>query len=366
MTVRIVVYGIARDEATNVERWAASAGDADRIVLADTGSTDDTVGRARALGIDVQAVRVEPFRFDDARNGALDLVPPDIDICVALDLDEVLVPGWRAQVEGAWRAGATRVRCWMEWPWSDTYPALRFTTADRIHARHGYRWRNCVHEQPFSSGPEVVVACEAKIVHLRDSLASRPSYLELLRLGAAERPDDARIAHLLANEARMRGLGDEAKLLAHRALALSLEPNELLHTLLMLSHLEPEARESWILAACAEFPARREPWCELAQLHSERGAWRACRSAAHRALWIQEPADDYLTNVFAWGPWPQQLAALASLKLGDHDWALHHARRAHRAAPALTDVADLLERAKAALNRSGGASGGRSSPLSPK
>lgn len=150
----------------------------------------------------------------------------------------------------------------------------------------------------------------------------------------------------------MNGILDEAIINERRALELTLAPNERLHALLMLSHLEPSARETWLLTACAEFPDRREPWCELAQLHMDRGAWRACRGCAHTALRIVNPADDYLTNVFAWGPWSERLAALASLELGEHEWALHHARRAVRAAPKDPVQAELLAQAMNLLESS--------------
>jgi tetratricopeptide (TPR) repeat protein len=345
----VVVYTIARNEEHHVERWATSVREADGVFLFDTGSTDGTVERARGLGVVVREIRVEPVRYDAARNLALDLLPHDADVCVSLDLDEVLLPGWRKQLGAAWRGGATRVRCWYEWPWSEVHPALRFTTADRVHARHGYRWRYPVHEEPVSLGAEVVVESGVEIRHLRDSTGSRPHYLPLLRLRAAENPNDGRTAHLLASEARLRGLREEARFHERRALELPLAPNERLHATLMLSHLEPEARQDWIVAACAEFGGRREPWCELAQLHLERGDWRACRAAALRALRIEHPADDYLTNVFAWGAWPEKLAALASVELRDHERAAHHARRALQVLPEDEELTRLLRRATEAL-----------------
>ena len=348
---KIAVYGIARDEAHHVARWAESARDADLILLADTGSTDGTVAAARTAGVRVEEVRVEPWRYDAARNRALDLLPEDIDLCVSLDIDEVLVEGWREALEDTWRQGATRVRCHYEWPWSAWYPSLRFTLNERIHARQGYRWRYPVHEEIVATEPaaELEVMAAIEIRHLRDSVGSRPHYLPLLRIRAEEHPDDGRTAHLLASEARMSG--NDAEAIAHerRALALPLTPNERLHALLSMAVLEPVAREAWLLAACAGFPGRREPWCDLAQLLLDRGDWRASRQAAHNALRITVPPDDYLTNVFAWGAWPEQIAAGASIGLGERDWALHHARRALDAAPWDESLRELLAQTAAAV-----------------
>jgi hypothetical protein len=349
---RIAVYAIARNEAHHVALWAASAADADVVMLADTGSTDQTVSLARGLGVAVHEIRIDPFRYDAARNRALALLPTDIDLCLSLDLDEVLAPGWRSHLEDAWRAGATRVRCWCVWPWSDLYPPLRFTFADRIHTRRGYRWRFPVHEELLALGPDVEMRSAIEIRHLRDESGSRPHYLPLLRIRAAEHPDDGRTAHLLASEARLGGLRDEAIFHERRSLELTLTPNERLHALLMLAYLEPDRREPLLLDACAAFPERREPWCALAQLHLDRSAWRACRATALVALGIQEQPDDYLTDVFAWGPWPERLAALASLELGEIEVALHHARRALQAAPSDPEQEALVQRVAAVASLS--------------
>ena len=52
------------------------------MYVLDTGSTDGTAERLRALGAVVVEERVEPWRFDTARNRSLELVPEDADICV--------------------------------------------------------------------------------------------------------------------------------------------------------------------------------------------------------------------------------------------------------------------------------------------
>src|SRR3954447_10176623 len=164
----VAVYAIARDEAERVRRWSATAADADVRVLVDTGSQDGTAERAEECGVDVHRISVEPFRFDVARNEALARVPPDVDVCVPLDLDEELAPGWRTEVDRAWAEGATRIQYTLEWPWSEIHPPLRYT-ADKIHARRGYRWRFPVHEQVVAHEPEREVAIQSAVVlrHLR-------------------------------------------------------------------------------------------------------------------------------------------------------------------------------------------------------
>src|SRR5262245_5720903 len=116
--MKVAVYAIALNEEMHADRWADSAADADCRVVADTGSTDATVARLRASGVDVHAISIRPWRFDRAREASLALVPADADVCICLDLDEMLLPGWRAALEAAWKPDTTRLRHPFVWNWT--------------------------------------------------------------------------------------------------------------------------------------------------------------------------------------------------------------------------------------------------------
>src|SRR5580704_2285744 len=62
----VAVYTIALNEAAHAERWANSTVDADYRIVADTGSTDDTVERLTGAGVIVHSIAVRPWRFDVA------------------------------------------------------------------------------------------------------------------------------------------------------------------------------------------------------------------------------------------------------------------------------------------------------------
>ena len=114
--MKICVYGISKNEEKFVERWAKSAKDADLILLADTGSTDRTCEIAKECGVDLHHIYISPWRFDTARNASLALIPRDIDICISLDVDEVLEEGWREEIERVWIEGkTTRLRYQFYW-----------------------------------------------------------------------------------------------------------------------------------------------------------------------------------------------------------------------------------------------------------
>ena len=102
---KVCVYAICKNEEKFVDGWMDSMGEADLVVVLDTGSEDGTVERLRARGAQVTVERILPWRFDAARNRSLELVPEDVDLCVCADLDEAFHPGWREALERAWRPG---------------------------------------------------------------------------------------------------------------------------------------------------------------------------------------------------------------------------------------------------------------------
>ena len=71
------VYAIARNEEKFVNRWVDSILDADKIIVLDTGSTDNTVNILKERGVEVHQKTFKPWRFDVARNESLKLIPED-------------------------------------------------------------------------------------------------------------------------------------------------------------------------------------------------------------------------------------------------------------------------------------------------
>ena len=108
--MKICVYAIAKNEEQFVDRWMDSMREADWVCVLDTGSTDRTVEKLADRGAVARQEAVSPWRFDAARNRSMELIPPDTDICVCTDLDEVFRPGWRKLLENAWEPGAEQLR----------------------------------------------------------------------------------------------------------------------------------------------------------------------------------------------------------------------------------------------------------------
>jgi glycosyltransferase involved in cell wall biosynthesis len=311
--VRVAVYTIALNEESFVEPWATSAADADVRIIADTGSTDGTVDAARAAGVDVHGVSVYPWRFDDARNASLALVPADIDYCIALDMDEVLLPGWREQLERAHENGWTRPRYRYVWSWrADGRPDLVYG-GDKIHTRRGYRWKHPVHETLRPAGHESSGWIDLEIHHHPDLTKSRGQYLPMLEQAVCEDPTDDRNTHYLAREFYFAGRHDEAvaEFKRHLELPKALWEPERAASMRYLAKMLPNEAERWLLRACAEAPGHREPWLDLARLYVLNGMEDEARGVARRALrYITERQLDYLTESDAWSGELERIAAL--------------------------------------------------------
>ena len=72
---KVGVYAICKNEEKFAEAWMNSMSEADIIVVTDTGSTDKTVEILETKGAVVYKEEIIPWRFDVARNIALNFVP---------------------------------------------------------------------------------------------------------------------------------------------------------------------------------------------------------------------------------------------------------------------------------------------------
>lgn len=344
--MKVAIYTIALNEEQFVERWYESAKDADYLLIADTGSSDRTVELAESLGINVVTVSISPWRFDDARNAAMAALPLDIDMCISLDMDEVITPGWRKPLEKAWKAGVTRPKYTHVWSWnSDGTPGLEFAY-DHIHTRKNYRWKHPVHETLFVYGKQEVSAFIEGLQthHHPDPTKSRAQYLPLLEMSVKEDPWSDRNAYYYARELFFYGHYDEAGIMfeKHLELPTATWAPERAASMRYLAKIRPASAYEWLHKAVVQAPGRREALVELAQLGYNESNWESCYKFALEALEIKEKPLDYLCEAFAWGATPHDLAAISAYRLGMFEEALIHGDNALKIEP-------LNERLKANL-----------------
>jgi tetratricopeptide (TPR) repeat protein len=330
--MKIAVYTIALNEAQFVEAWYESAKEADYLLIADTGSTDGTKERAQELGINVIDVSVKPWRFDMARNASLAALPEDIDYCIALDMDEVLLPGWRKHLETAKQQGWTRPRYQYTWNWNeDGTPGLTYG-GDKIHTRFGYRWKHPVHEVAVSYGThkEIQGWVDLEIHHHADNTKPRSQYLPLLAQAVEEDLSDDRNAFYYARELYFYGQYEKAaqEFKRHLELPRAVWPPERAASMRFLGKIEQENAEYWFNKAIEESPGRREPWVDLAKFYYAKEQWAKCLESSLQALSIKEKPLEYLCEAESWGDMPHDLAAISCYRLGLFDQAVKHGQNA--------------------------------------
>lgn len=328
--MKICVYAISKNEEQFVKRFCESAKDADLILIADTGSTDRTAVLAAECGAVVHDICIRPWRFDKARDAALALIPADFDVCISLDLDEVMEPGWREEIERVWKEDTTRLRYKFDWGCGISF------FYEKIHHRHGYHWHHPCHEYPRPDAriKEVYAHTDMLLVsHHPDPTKSRGQYLDLLKLAVTEDPRCPRNAFYYARELTFYQKWGEAITALHKYLGMPEAnwENERCYAMRLLGKAHDELGQGheamkWYRRACAEAPNTREPWVDLAMACYRRGLWSECYGAAMSALVIKDRQLVYTCDPEVWGAKPHDLAALGAWHLGLKDVALEQGR----------------------------------------
>ena len=331
--MKIAVYAIAKNEQQFVQRFCDSAKEADVIVIADTGSTDETAELAARCGAQVYTISVKPWRFDVARNAALALVPADVDVCVSVDLDEVLEPGWRQEIERHWVLGQTTR---MRYPF-DCGQGLIFKN-EKIHARDGYRWAFLCHE--YITADKRITESWADtdtllMRHLPDPTKSRGQYLDMLKAAVEEDPACERNAFYYARELYYHSRHSEcieafAKYLAMPS-AIWKNHRSFAHRTKGRCHWQLDehalAEKEFQLASIEE-PHTREPWCELSVLCYRQSRWPESLAYAMKALSITDTVITFSSDPAVWGSQPHDHAAIAASWLGIKNVAIEHGEKA--------------------------------------
>ncbi|HXE31544.1 MAG TPA: glycosyltransferase [Terriglobales bacterium] len=360
---RLALAMIVRDAATELEACLASAaGAVDEIVIADTGSNDDTIAVAEAHGARVIQIPWEDD-FAAARNRGLEAV--EADWVLVLDADERLEPGpmavWRSQLEHGYDAFQVTIRNYVR--------SLEARVWDRGATRNDKKWkpgaeypawiehenvrlfRRCpelyfvgrVHE---SVGPRVREAglrlgsAQGRIHHFglarpAEAAASKNLlYRELGRRKALERPQDAQ-AQFELGVIEFDNFHHDAEALRCFERALRLEPKFALAwffggaALMRLGHAR-EALEFWEQARAHGYgEAKLEEWEGDAhyQLEQFEQAAASFRRAAQRRGAV---------------PAVTSKLGLAELRAGERDKGLQRLRLAARRDPGHAENHDRL------------------------
>ena len=337
--MKVAIYTIALNEEIHVERWYNSSKEADYHIIADTGSSDKTVEIANSLGIQVHHISVKPWRFDDARNAALCLVPSDADYCIIMDMDEILIPGWKDELQKAYDAkdenGLPRPKHKLITDYDkDGNPTTSFY-ANRIHTRDNYRWRHPIHEAIYRYPvvPERYFEIGLLMEHHQDVTKSRGQYLGMLEMAVDEDPTSSRNLYYYARELFYNKEYLPAKRVFEEYLKYVQNfPEEKAYALRYLAKCDPNNAEKHLKESIKTFYCR-EGVLALANHYYIKQQWKPLKKTAFEALEITERLNTFMTEEWAYGPMAYDLIALASWQLEEWDDALRYGELALEMAP---------------------------------
>ena len=340
---KICVYGVCKNEEKFAKRCMDSLKNADLVVFGDTGSTDNTVAILRDCGAKVYEIPVKPWRFDVARNACLEKIPEDIDICVCIDLDEVLEDGWREALESVWEKDTNRANYLYIWKFNpDGSPGVWYYH-ERIHSRHNYRWIYPTHEVLEYLGEGREKWCLAKDLifkHYPDTNKSRSFNLSLLELAVNENPNNARNINYLGREYYFMGKWDKAIETLEKYLSLKdatwKEERSFALRYIACCYKEKgelDTAKLYLLKAMSEAPNMREPYVEMARLAYLEKDWNLILIMIKLALEIKENTTNHHNEQFAWNETPYNLASLAYYYTGDYNKSLKYALEALKISP---------------------------------
>lgn len=340
---KVCVYAIAKNEEKFVQQWVASMSEADEIVVADTGSTDNTISLLTSLGVHVYSINIDPWRFDVARNKSLEFVPEDTDICVCTDLDEIFDPGWRTQLEEAWDDSTTRLRYQYTFGFHPDGKPIVTYLYEKIHKRKDFHWIYPVHEILEYSGTSPDTYSTQLAIHLKhypDTNKSRGNYLNLLELSAKEYPLYDRNIHYLGREYMFHKKNDQAieTLLYHLTLPTATWSVERCASMRYIARCylnkdELDTSISWLQKAIKEAPTIRESYLEYSHISYHQQDWETLYDLVTNALKKTERTGSYLDEEASWGYILPDYGAIASYYLGKYSESLNYARIALSSSP---------------------------------
>jgi glycosyltransferase involved in cell wall biosynthesis len=306
---KIAVYGIYKNEENFIERFLKSVHNADEIILCDTGSTDQTNAQINKylqstphVPLKIYNICVSPWRFDDARNTALSLVSPTMDICISLDIDEYLMDGWKEYLNIHWGYEYTRYTHKFKtyWPSGSVSEHLH----ERIHTRSGYTWKLPVHEiLEYNSEEQMKHLPDFWIYQKPDNEKSRSNYLPLLEQSVKERKDIWKSWSFLAGEYLYHGRYVEALSAIQAAIKIDNSDKSFLYRMEYFVYKAQKNSNLALLSlnnAIMCMPDRREPYFEKALYLHDLGRNSEALFVLKEAEKRENKMIDYHYNSAAW------------------------------------------------------------------
>ena len=219
--LKLTVYGICKDEISNIEKYIKCFHQADYLCILDTGSTDGTWeylqdAKKKYSNLIIDQKIITPWRYDEARNYSLELVPNDTTIFFMVDLDEIIKDdNWVQIIKSNWNPLFSRGMYIYN---RQTDPVSGAVTQQFNEYRiHNYIWhyKGIVHEQLVDIAnnrnfyEDECIQIPITIWHYPTN-PNRESYIELCERGVQNEPLNWLMHLQLAAEYEVHQLFDKA------------------------------------------------------------------------------------------------------------------------------------------------------------
>ncbi len=335
---KIYVYAICKNEEKHIKRWVNNVRDADGIYVLDTGSTDASVKLLEECGVNVSVINYENFKFDEARNASLSLVPDDADICICTDIDELLSDNWRQNLEEIWLSNTDRVRYNMHFSFDEDGNPVSTYFISKIHKKNKYTWTHSIHEVLTYTGTEpenIITTDKITIGHYPDKTKDRSFYLKLLEESVKENPNDDRNMHYLGREYMYNSEWNKCidTLIKHIYLESSTWNEEKSASMRFISRAyrnlnRYDEAQMWLKKAIDLTPYLREPYIELGMTMYDLKKYNEGVYYLEKGLLIKEKSPTYINEEFAWNETPYDILSLCYYYTGKYNESLSNVKKA--------------------------------------
>ena len=186
--MKIIVYTIMKNELKNIDPWLENIKDADGIYVLDTGSTDGSYEKMLSLQETYPQLHLDrkvysEFKFDEARNDNLAMVPNDSDIiCWTIDLDERFCENWYEKTKNTAEQYPDfyKLTYWYACRHDELGNVIDKHIYDKCHQRLGAKWSRPIHEvldydNDLYSGEYIIDNSEIIVHHYQNEETDRGS-----------------------------------------------------------------------------------------------------------------------------------------------------------------------------------------------
>ncbi len=337
--MKVCVYAISKNESANVDRFMRSVKAAGLQAYVLDHSTDNTAELLREYGAIVDTTPVTPWRWDDGKNAALALVPKDFEYCINLDMDEELSENC-GNILSMINPDSTRVRHLFK----PDGKIDRVREDFRLHRRHGYRWKDAVHEYIVAENDahdNIQTIDDVLIIHW-PSPDRKHTATAGLAVAVKNDPTNQRLRMLYGRDLYFDEQYKVSKAELYHFTKMP-KPNKFdlsyAWTLIAKCHHrcgEPGKELAALEAAVFAFD-RRESFVDLAHAYLLRGMYREALDTARGATRITAGQYSAHNDPGAWTFKPHEIAMIAQYNMGELSAAMESAQIAIDLA---TDKAD--------------------------